>query len=140
MYRTHLTAVRVEEDELLDSRAVDALADVRPRRDERRRAQRYRPREVVVLHGLAVRKRREHRERNLGREEAQRDVEHARVDGRVHADGEVRAVLLYRAHGEERDDVRGVHLVEFRGRHVRPTPLREKRGGGGGGRGRGRGR
>ena len=87
-----LAPVTVEEDEFLDPRAPDGLADVGPRRHERVGSEADRPGEVVVLHGLAEGEGRGRVSENLGREELHGAVQDPGVDRRVDAHGKVRTV------------------------------------------------
>jgi hypothetical protein len=91
-----LAAVRVDDHQLAQPRAVHRLAELVPQPHQRLRAEGQRAGEGEVLVALADRAGRQREHRRVRRGARERRVEHAGDDRRVDLERQVRAVLLDR--------------------------------------------
>ncbi len=121
----HVAAVGVDQDELLDAGAVDAVADVEPELRRGLPGRRERAGRGDVLVRLADRLDRQEGDRQLLRQELDGAGDHALGDAGVGEDREMRPVLLDRGNGEDRDPARGVALREVARRHLGPAASRK---------------
>ena len=117
----HVAAVRVDDDQLLDAGAVDAVADVEPEFCRRLPGAGQRSRRRDVLVRFADRLHRQERHRQVVGQELDRPPDHALGDAGVGVDRQMRPMLLDRRDRQHGDPARRVAPRRSRGWSSRPS-------------------
>ncbi|MCY1363150.1 hypothetical protein D9M69_498980 [compost metagenome] len=120
VHRAHMAAVGVEQHQLLHAGARHARADLVPHADQRLGREGERAREARVLGAQADLLGRQEQRRQLRRQQRQRGGHDAVGQHGVHAQRQVRAVLLGRAQRQHRHRGRRVERGEVARRQLGP--------------------
>jgi hypothetical protein len=113
--------VAVEQDQLADTGAVDALADLGPDADQGFRRQRQGTGESLMLVGFADRHHRQNQDRQVFRDLRNRPPEDAAIYGTVHPDRQMRTMLFDGADRKHGNRVFTIDSREILGRQILPV-------------------